>query len=343
VRGDRTGRLEPKKVTPDLDAGLSRYSHARLVVEKREMSLFGPKLPCARCGKEVRKPRDPADFLCNHCHQPGPWADQSQVDGWEKAESERKHADEERQMARQRYSLAVARLAAGDGSSVAGMSDLAVASGYSPQEFEGIGVHAFQQYANLALADDVITQEEDNHLQAMVPALGLSWQAINNASPGLLDHIVIAEANGDLLPVLDDSRVILKKGEVAHWQCTAALMKDVTQREFRAGYQGFSFPIGKSGIRYRVGGARGHSVVTGHQLQVVDQGTLVVTSARTVYMGAAKTQEFSYAKLVGLDVFTDGVRLHVSNRQTASLFRVPNGEVLAALIHAAMRPLATTS
>ena len=120
-------------------------------------------------------------------------------------------------------------------------------------------------------------------------------------------------------------------------------MKDMPQREFRAGYQGFSFPVGKTGIRYRVGGARGHSVVTGHQLQVTDQGTLVVTSARTVYLGAAKTQEFSYAKLVGLDVFTDGVRLHVSNRQTASLFRVPNGETVAAMIHAAMRRIATTS
>jgi len=246
-------------------------------------------------------------------------------------------------MARQRYSQAVAQLAAGDSSSVAGMADLARATGYSAQELEGIGVHAFQQYSNLALADDVITQDEDNHLQAMVPALGLSWQAINNASPGLFDHVVIAEANGDLLPILEDARVILKKGEVAHWQCTAALMKDMPQREFRAGYQGFSFPVGKTGIRYRVGGARGHSVVTGHQLQVTDQGTLVVTSARTVYLGAAKTQEFSYAKLVGLDVFTDGVRLHVSNRQTASLFRVPNGETVAAMIHAAMRRIATTS
>jgi len=182
---------------------------------------------------------------------------ESQVDGWEKAESDRKRADEERQLARQRYAQAVARLTAGDGSSLAGMTDLAAASGYSAKELEGMGVHALQQYANLALADDVVTQEEDNHLQSMVPALGLSWQAINNASPGLLDRVVIAEANGDLLPVLDDARVILKKGEVAHWQCPAALMKDVTQREFRAGFQGFSFPVGKTGIRYRVGGARG--------------------------------------------------------------------------------------
>jgi hypothetical protein len=31
----------------------------------------------------------------------------------------------------------------------------------------------------------------------------------------------------------------------------------------QGGYRGFSFPIGKRGIRYKVGGARGHSVEIG--------------------------------------------------------------------------------
>src|SRR5205807_2318583 len=57
---------------------------------------------------------------------------------------------------------------------------------------------------------------------------------------------------------------------------------EVTLREYRAGYRGFSFPIGKTGIRYRVGGAKGHSVVTGAQMQVADSGTLSISSQRAV-------------------------------------------------------------
>src|SRR5712691_4129458 len=113
-----------------------------------------------------------------------------------------------------------------------------------------------------------------------------------------------------------------KKGEVVHLEWPASLMKEVTLREFRGGYRGFSFPIGKTGIRYRVGGAKGHSLVTGTQIQVADQGTLSVSSARAVFMGNRKTIEMPYSKLVNLTVFSDGVQFHQSNRVSAPVFRV---------------------
>ena len=79
-------------------------------------------------------------------------------------------------------------------------------------------------------------------------------------------------------------------------------------------YSGFSFPIGKTGIRYRVGGARGHSVVVGQRLQVDDTGTLSISSKRAVFIGNRKTIEMPYSKLVNLSVYTDGVQFHLSNR-----------------------------
>jgi len=62
-----------------------------------------------------------------------------------------------------------------------------------------------------------------------------------------------------------------------------------------------------------------------------------VTSSRTVFVGQKKTLEFRKDKLVGLEQFTDGIRLNVSNRQTASLFTMPAGQspsIAAALISA---------
>jgi hypothetical protein len=133
---------------------------------------------------------------------------------------------------------------------------------------------------------------------------------------------------------------MVKRGEIVHFEWRAELMKEVAHREFRGGYQGFSFPIGKTGIRYRVGGARGHSVVTGTELQVADRGTLSVSSTRTVFIGARKTIELPYSKLVNLTVYSDGVQFHQSNRQNAPIFRLRNGEVVAAIVNAAAHRIA---
>jgi hypothetical protein len=54
-------------------------------------------------------------------------------------------------------------------------------------------------------------------------------------------------------------------------------------------------------------------------------------------MGTKKTIEMPYTKLLNVTVFSDGIQFHQSNRQTAPLFRVPNGEVVAAIVHAAVR------
>jgi hypothetical protein len=112
-------------------------------------------------------------------------------------------------------------------------------------------------------------------------------------------------------------------------------MKEVVDREFRGGSQGVSIPLGH-GVRYRTGAFRGKSVVVGSHLTVADTGPIVITSQRIVFLGQRKTIETPYTKLVGIDAFSDGVRIHASNRQTTPLFKVGiDGEVIAATIHAA--------
>jgi hypothetical protein len=93
-------------------------------------------------------------------------------------------------------------------------------------------------------------------------------------------------------------------------------------------------------VRYRVGQSRGHLVEVGVQTVVQDTGILSVTSQRVVFLGSKKTSEVLYSKLVGLEVFSDGIRLHASNRQNALLFKAPNvGDAIAATINAAMQAL----
>jgi hypothetical protein len=115
--------------------------------------------------------------------------------------------------------------------------------------------------------------------------------------------------------------------------------KDVTIRQSQGGYSGFSFPIGKTGIRYRVGGYRGQSVEVGTQRVPADTGVLSISSQRAVFLGAKKTIELPYAKLASLTLFTDGVQFHQSNRQTAPAFTLTPSDVVAAFIHSAAQRL----
>ena len=66
-----------------------------------------------------------------------------------------------------------------------------------------------------------------------------------------------------------------------------------------------------------------------------DRGTLTITSLRTVFSGQRKTLDLPHSKLVNLNVHTDGISFNMSNRQTVPLFRVQNGQVVAAIINAA--------
>ena len=101
------------------------------------------------------------------------------------------------------------------------------------------------------------------------------------------------------------------------------------------GTSSVSVPLG-AGIRYRVGGVRGRSVVVGSELIVQDAGGLHVTNQRVVFTGTAKTLEFRNDRMVGLEQFNDGLRLSVSNRQTASLFKLATPSIAAALITASV-------
>jgi hypothetical protein len=198
---------------------------------------------------------------------------------------------------------------------------------------------AFRAYAENVLADDVLTEDEEEAFGDVAEALGVDQTEFATTFNDVLNRLVIARVNDGRLGEIAQPQLMTKKGEVVHLETNANLMKEVAVREWRGGMSGVSFRIAK-GVSYRTGAIRGKSVVVGTELQVADSGVLAVTSQRIAYMGN-KTIELSYAKLMNLDVFSDGIRVHVSNRQNAPLFKVDPGvgEVIAATVNAAMQKL----
>ena len=197
---------------------------------------------------------------------------------------------------------------------------------------------AFRTYAENVLADDHLTIDEELAFHEVGEALGIDPDLQSGPYRDLLVRLVVAKANDGRLGVIDSPQLMTKKNEVVHLETVAALMKEVTLREWRSGSSGVSFRIAK-GVRYRVGNTRGRSVVVGTELQVEDSGNLSVTSHRAAYMGSRKTMEFPYAKLMGIEVFTDGISIRASNRQKTPLFKLEEGmgHAVAATLNAAMQ------
>lgn len=193
---------------------------------------------------------------------------------------------------------------------------------------------AFRAVAMRMLADDLLTEAEELEFFEVADALGIDEVALGARFADLLRHLLIARVNDGRLPIVDGPRLMTKQGEEVHLEVHASLMKEVVHREYRGGSSGVSVPLGL-GIRFNTGGFRGRSVVLGTSLQVADSGLLSVTDRRLVYHGQRKTQESRYDRLVSLEAYTDGIRVGVSNRQNASLYRVPSGAVVAAVVNAA--------
>jgi hypothetical protein len=204
------------------------------------------------------------------------------------------------------------------------------ASSLSSRQRKKLADEAFHTYTDAVLADDVLTPDEEETFLDVCDAVGI--ELLPNSD--LFFRLAIAKVNDGRLEAISNPHLMTKKNEAVHLEMVAGPMKEVSLREFRGGSAGFSFRIAK-GVRYRAGSFRGRSVIVGTELQVADSGPLAVTSSRVVFLGQRKTMEVPYSKLVGVEVFEDGIRFSASNRQNAPLFKLENGEIVAATVNAA--------
>ena len=200
------------------------------------------------------------------------------------------------------------------------------------QQFDTI----FRQYADVVLADDVLTQDEESAFVELAQALGAYQEGFQPEYQEIMYRLFIARVNDGRLVPVPEPRLMVKKDEEVYLETDAALLKEVAVREYRSGSRGVSFRIAK-GVSYRVGATRGQSVVVGTRLDTTDLGVLSVTSHRAVFLGSKRSIEHAYGKLLDLEVYTDGIRLHVSNRQTPTFLGVDSGDAVAAALNAAVQ------
>jgi hypothetical protein len=117
------------------------------------------------------------------------------------------------------------------------------------------------------------------------------------------------------------SPLILKKGEQACLAVPATLARQQTRRQWVGASQGFSFPIGHTGIRYRVGSFRGHPVEQ-QFLTKLSAGTLVVSNQRLAFIGSAKSTSVVFTKLLHVECYSDALAIFQEGREKPDFYYV---------------------
>ena len=246
--------------------------------------------------------------------------------------------EQERAQATQAYSGLLLQSALGTVEAADVAADVArwrAVAALAPADLANLNLKIWREAVETVLADDIVTQLEEDRLRSLGRLIGVDPPALVALAPDLAGRLAVARINDGRLPQVAVPKILLKRGETAHLEIPAGLMKEVSDRDTRAARSGMSFKVAK-GARFSTGGYRGHSVVVG---SVADQGTLTITSTRAVFLGPVKTMELLYAKLVSVNVFKDGIQFEMSNRQSAPLFRVPDGNVAAAVVNSAYQKL----
>jgi hypothetical protein len=115
----------------------------------------------------------------------------------------------------------------------------------------------------------------------------------------------------------------LKRGELALASIAARLARNQTKTHWAGSSQGFSFPIGHTGIRYRVGSYHGHPVQQ-QSLVTLDSGALVITNQRIAFIGRSKSTSIALAKLIHVQCYSDALAVFQEGRENPDFYLVAN-------------------
>lgn len=250
-------------------------------------------------------------------------------------QARRQEEDRRRAEARAEY-VALAATGGNDEGMAPRLAALAERAAFSPADRRAAGMAALTTLIERVVEDELLGEEDERDMMALMNRLDLTAEDFRATLEPFGNRVAIARMAAGRLHDITDPVIVLKPKEKAHLQVEANLMKEVVHRETRGGYSGVSIPIAK-GVRFRTGSYRGRSVVVGTSLEVADQGVLCITSHRAVFKGMRQSAEFSFAKLLGVNVFDDGIQFHVSNRKTAPLFHVADGYFVAAAVNAVVQ------
>jgi hypothetical protein len=184
--------------------------------------------------------------------------------------------------------------------------------GLTPNDVHAMRATAYRRAYQAAASDRRITAEEAVELQNIRGYLGLSESEVAFTHRDFHRLRLLAEIQAGNLPATSTPGLLLQKREQAHWSEPAQLIEErVVRRRYEGGSSGVSIRIMK-GVTYRVGAHRGQ-LVTDTAAVPVSDGHFVITSHRAIFRGTKKSFNYKWEKVLGIELFSDGLSLADGN------------------------------
>jgi hypothetical protein len=116
-----------------------------------------------------------------------------------------------------------------------------------------------------------------------------------------------------------ESPLVLKAGETAYVSVPATLARLVTRTHYVGRSSGFSFPIGHTGIRYRVGSFSGQPIQQ-QSLTKLDVGSFVLTNIRLAFIGRTKSTSTALTKVMHVEVYNDALSVFHEGKENPDFY-----------------------
>ena len=187
-------------------------------------------------------------------------------------------------------------------------------SDLNEKEFAHLKDAMYWQVVQTLIADRRITKQEETVLQHIANILEISSNIYQLAQKEISYFALLESVSNGILPNIQPNEVILQRNETAHLEMPAYLMEErVVSRKIIGKSQGFSFRIVK-GVTYRVGSSSG-TIQSETGWVNVSSGNFVITNKRLIFAGSNKSFSFDLGKLLDIQLYSDGIRISVTNRQ----------------------------
>ena len=174
----------------------------------------------------------------------------------------------------------------------------------------------------IRIGDGGVSDQEQQKINAKNRAIEL--QKIKAQEQTDLNQFLTGLQNGSLnITTKDTSPVILKKNEhLSMVMNNISLQEPRSVRQTRAAYGGPTIRVAK-GVSFRMGGASARSE-SHEEIKVIDQGSLILTNKRMVFIGSKRTTNIDLKKIMAITAYSDGIESQRENKQKAEYFTGTN-------------------
>ncbi len=198
------------------------------------------------------------------------------------------------------------------------INDLATEYGIEEEDFKKVNVPAYQAAFKAIISDGIITEQEERDIFEIQQTLLVENQQIPKQVEVINYHRQLRNIQNGILPIVSNSGLILTDNEQVHFLARTSLLEErVVKRGYQGGSTGMNIRIAK-GVSFKVGAHKGR-LTSETDIIPIDDGMFYVTNKRLVYKGGKKSFSYTFAQLVGYEVFKNGIDVQPIKGDTRKL------------------------